>query len=63
MVAAGCSWAAPGLANLVIALYFDIATRAWFVVVGAIGAKVAVVALRYAIFQTIVCRRLAQSIN
>jgi intracellular septation protein A len=65
MVAAGYAWAALmaalGLTNLVIALYFDLAIWAWFVSVGAVGAKVAAVALQYAVFRTIVRRRLAQS--
>jgi intracellular septation protein len=65
MAAAGYAWAvlmaALGITNLVIALYFDFATWAWFVAVGAVGAKVAGVALQYAVFRTIVRRRLAQS--
>jgi intracellular septation protein A len=65
MVAAGYAWAALmaalGLTNLVIALHFDLATWAWFVSVGAVGAKLAAVALQYAVFRTIVRRRLAQS--
>ncbi|MGC2201669.1 MAG: tetratricopeptide repeat protein [Stellaceae bacterium] len=59
-VAAGYAWAALiaalGLINLTIALYFDLATWAWFISVAAIGAK----PLRYALFRTIVRRRLAQ---
>jgi intracellular septation protein len=65
MVAVGYAWAALmaalGLTNLVIALHFDLATWAWFVVVGAVGAKAAGVALQYAVFRTIVRRRLAHS--
>jgi intracellular septation protein len=65
MVAAGYAWAALmaalGLTNLIIALFFDLTTWAWFVSVGAVGAKVAGVALQYAVFRTIVRRRLAQS--
>ena len=65
MVAAGYAWAALmaalGLTNLVIALHFDLATWAWFVSVGAVGAKLAAVALQYAVFRTIVRRRLAHS--
>jgi intracellular septation protein A len=64
MVAAGYAWAALmatlGLTNLVIALNFALATWAWFVSVGAVGAKLAAVALQYAVFRTIVRRRLAQ---
>jgi Flp pilus assembly protein TadD/intracellular septation protein A len=58
--AAGYAWAslnaALGLANLIIALYFDLTTWAWFVSIGAIGTK----ALRYAMFRTIVKRRFVQ---
>jgi len=57
MVAAGYAWAALGLINLVIALYFDFATWAWFVAVGAVGAKLA--AMQF-VFRMIVRRRLAQ---
>ena len=64
IVAAGYAWAgllaALGLANLVIALHFDFATWAWFISVGAGGAKVAALALQYAVFRTIVRQRLAQ---
>jgi len=67
MVAAGYAWAtlmaALGLINLIIAVYFDFATWAWFVSVGAVGAKLAAVATQYAVFRTIVRRRLAQSAN
>jgi len=65
MVAAGYAWAVLmavlGLTNLIIAFYFDLAVWAWFVSVGAVGAKLAGVALQYAVFRTIVRRRLAQS--
>lgn len=65
MVLAGYVWAALmaaiALANLAFALHFDFVTWAWFVLVGATGAKVAAVAVQYVIFRTIVRRRLAQS--
>jgi intracellular septation protein len=65
MVAAGYAWAilmaALGLANLVIAGYCDVATWAWFIAVGAVGAKLAALAIQYAVFRTIVRRRPAQS--
>jgi intracellular septation protein len=65
IVAAGYGWAALlavlGLANLFIALRFDFATWAWFVSVGAGGAKLAAVALQYGVFRAIVRQRLAQS--
>jgi intracellular septation protein len=65
IVAAGFGWAtllvAIGLANLIIALNFDFATWAWFISVGAIGAKLAAFALQYGVFRTIVRQRIAQS--
>jgi intracellular septation protein len=65
IVAAGYAWAgllaAIGLTNLVIALHFDFVTWAWFVSVGAVGAKLAAFALQYGVFRMIVRRRLAQS--
>jgi intracellular septation protein A len=65
MVTAGYAWAALmaalGITNLVIALYYDLATWAWFISVGAVGAKIAAVVLQYAVFRTIVRRRLAHS--
>ena len=65
IVAAGCGWAgllvALGLANLVIALRFDITTWAWFISVGSVGAKLAAFALQYGVFRGIRRQRLAQS--
>lgn len=65
IVAAGYAWAgllaAIGLTNLVIALHFDFVTWAWFVAVGAVGAKLTAFALQYSVFRMIVRRRLAQS--
>lgn len=65
MVAAGYAWAvlmaALGLTNLLIALYSDLATWAWFLLVGALGAKAVGLALQYAVFRTITRRRLARS--
>jgi intracellular septation protein len=65
VVAAGHAWAvlfaALGLTNLIIALYFDLATWAWFVTVISVGAKLAALALQYAVFRTIMRRRLSQA--
>jgi intracellular septation protein len=65
IVATGYAWAgllaAIGLANLIIALQFDFATWAWFISVGAIGAKLAAFALQYGVFRAIVRQRTAQS--
>jgi intracellular septation protein len=56
--AAGYAWAALlatlGLANAVIALEAGIATWAWFITFGAIGAKAAAFALQYVVFRAIV---------
>ena len=66
IVAAGYGWAALlaaiGLVNLIIALQFDFATWAWFVSVGAVGAKLAAFALQYAVFRAIVRQRIASSV-
>ena len=65
IVAAGYAWAgllaALGLANLFIALRFDFATWAWFVSVGAGGAKLAAFALQYGVFRAILRHRIAQA--
>jgi len=64
-VAAGYAWAALlaaiGLANLTIAMHFDFATWAWFVSVGAVGAKLAAFALQYGVFRVIIRQRIASS--
>lgn len=64
-VGAGYAWAALlagiGLANIAIALYADLATWAWFVSVGAVGAKIAAFLLQYAVFRTLVRRNLIRS--
>jgi len=65
IVAAGYAWAALlaalGLANLFIALRFDIATWAWFISVGSVGAKLTAFALQYGVFRAIVRQRIAQA--
>src|SRR5271170_3010624 len=62
-IAAGYAWAALlaaiGIANLGFAYYGDIAMWAWFISVGAIGAKLAAFALQYAVFRAMIRRRLA----
>jgi intracellular septation protein len=63
-VAAGYAWAALlaaiGLINLGFAAYGDMALWAWFISVGALGAKCAAFALQYMIFRSMIRRRLAQ---
>jgi len=65
IIAAGYGWAALlvalGLANLFIALRFDIAIWAWFISVGSVGTKLAAFALQYGVFRAIVRQRVAQS--
>ena len=65
IVTAGYAWsallAALGLANLFIALRLDFAIWAWFVSVGAGGAKLVAFALQYAVFRAIARQRIAQS--
>jgi intracellular septation protein len=65
VAAGGYAWAvlmaALGFTNLIIALYFDLATWAWFVMVVSIGAKIAALALQYAIFRTILRRQPARA--
>jgi intracellular septation protein len=61
--AAGYAWAALlaaiALANLFIALECSIATWAWFISVGAFGAKAAAFGLQYVVFRAIIARRIA----
>jgi len=64
-VIAGYAWAALlvgiGFANIAIALYADFATWAWFVSIGAVGAKIAAFLLQYAVFRTLVRRNLIRT--
>ncbi len=61
--AAGYAWAALlaaiAVANLFIALECSIATWAWFISFGAIGAKAAAFGLQYVVFRAIIARRIA----
>jgi intracellular septation protein len=65
VVATGYAWAvlmaALGFTNLIIALYFALPVWAWFVTVISVGAKIALLALQYALFRSIVRRRLARA--
>jgi len=64
IVAAGYAWAgllaAIGIVNLGFAAYGDIVIWAWFISAGSIGAKIGAFALQYAVFRTLVRRRLSQ---
>jgi intracellular septation protein A len=65
VVAAGHAWAvlmaALGLTNLIIALYLDFWVWAWYVSVILVGAKLAALALQYAVFRALVRRGLARA--
>lgn len=64
-VAAGYAWAGLlagiGVANIVLAMYADFATWAWFVTVGAVGIKIAAFLLQYLVFRTLVRRNLRRT--
>ncbi len=64
IVAAGYAWAGLlatiGILNLGFAAYGDIVIWAWFISAGSIGAKIGAFALQYAVFRTLVRRRLSQ---
>jgi intracellular septation protein len=61
--AAGYAWAALlaaiAVANLFVALECSIATWAWFISFGAVGANAVAFGLQYVVFRTIVARRIA----
>lgn len=60
--AGGFAWAALmatlGVANLIVALEVSVAAWGWFITFGAIGAKVAALAIQYGVFRLIVRQRL-----
>jgi len=62
MVNAGYAWAALmiGLAvlNLIIAAAFEFRVWAWFITVGAVGAKVAAFLAQYIVFRAVIRRKL-----
>jgi intracellular septation protein A len=62
LVGAGYAWAALmfflGALNLVIAVTLPFRVWAWFISVGAIGAKIVAFLVQYMIFRTIVRRKL-----
>lgn len=65
MIVAGYAWAALmiGLAaiNLLVATLLPFHVWAWFITVGAVGAKVAAFLVQYVVFRRIVRRRLSQA--
>jgi intracellular septation protein A len=62
IIAAGYCWAALmvtlGLINIVIAATGDMVLWAWFVSVGAMGAKILAFAVQYLLFRTIIYRKM-----
>jgi intracellular septation protein len=62
IIATGYAWAglmvALGVVNIYIASSFSIATWAWWISVGAIGAKVIALALQFVVFRILIRRNL-----
>jgi intracellular septation protein len=62
IIGAGYAWAGLmvvlGTVNLIIATQLDIAVWAWFISFGAVGAKLGALLLQYAVFRTMVRRKL-----
>jgi intracellular septation protein len=65
LVGAGYAWAALmfalGALNIVIALTLPFTVWAWFISVGAIGAKIVAFLVQYAIFHAILRRKLRKA--
>jgi intracellular septation protein len=62
LVVSGYAWAALmfalGLANLYVATTFSVAAWAWFISVGAVGAKVVAFLVQFAVLRAFVRRRM-----
>ncbi len=62
LVASGYAWAALmfalGLTNLYVAVSFSVAVWAWFISIGAVGAKVVAFLVQFLVFRVVVRRRL-----
>jgi intracellular septation protein len=67
IVAAGYSWAALmgvlGLINIAIAATGDVQLWAWFVSVGAMGAKIVAFGVQYLIFRSIIYRKIRAALR
>jgi intracellular septation protein A len=65
LVGSGYAWAALmfalGALNIVVALTLPFKVWAWFISVGAIGAKIVAFIVQYAIFRTILRRKLSEA--
>ena len=67
LVIAGYAWAALmivlGALNLLVALTMSIQAWAWFITVGAVGAKVVAFLAQYWVFRLIIVRKLRSSLG
>jgi intracellular septation protein len=67
IIGAGYCWAALmaalGLANIAIAATGDMKLWAWFISVGAVGAKVAAFGVQYLIFRSIIYRKIRSALR
>jgi intracellular septation protein len=67
IIATGYCWAALmvalGLANIAIAATGDVRLWAWFVSVGAMGAKIVAFGLQYLIFRSIIYRKIRSALR
>jgi intracellular septation protein len=67
IVVAGYSWAALmmvlGLINMAIAATGDVRLWAWYVSVGAIGAKIVAFGVQYLVFRSIIYRKIRASLR
>jgi intracellular septation protein A len=67
IIAAGYCWAvlmvALGLANIAIAATGDVRLWAWFVFVGAMGAKVVAFGAQYLVFRSIIYRKIRTALR
>ena len=65
LLGAGYAWAALmfalGALNIVIAVTLPFKVWAWFISVGAVGAKIVAFCVQYVIFRTIVRRKLRRA--
>jgi intracellular septation protein len=67
IIATGYCWAALmvalGLANIAIAATGDIRLWAWFVSIGAVGAKVVAFGVQYLVFRSIIYRKIRATLR
>jgi intracellular septation protein len=67
IIAAGYCWAglmvALGLANIAIAATGDMRLWAWFISIGAMGAKIAAFGVQYLIFRSLIYRKIRAALR